>query len=344
MSNQTSPHDDASSMNVENQIELKDVEGLSQGQIVRRRFFRHKGAVVALVMLIAIVLVAITSIGVGSWTGWWRFTPNETGTVINGGAPNSVHWFGQDEAGRDIFARVMRGTQTSLVIMTSVGVIALTVGIVVGALSGYYRGRTDSFLMRFTDLIITMPVIVIGAVLGLLSGGSNPIVFGAFLGLILWPPLARLVRGEFLSLREREFVDAARVAGASDGRIIFKHILPNAVGVIIVNTTLLLSSAILLETSLSYLGVGIQRPAVSLGLLISDYQEAFASRPWLFWWPGAFIVGIALCVNFIGDGLRDAFDPRQKNIPSERKMARAQRIERPKPTATGDALTEPGAS
>jgi ABC-type dipeptide/oligopeptide/nickel transport system permease subunit len=124
--------------------------------------------------------------------------------------------------------------------------------------------------------------------------------------------LSRLVRGEFLTLREREFVDAARVAGATNRRIIFKHILPNAVGIIIVSVTLLMSGAILLETALSYLGFGVLPPDVSLGLLISQYQESFTTRPWLFWYPGIFIVTIALCINFIGDGLRDAFDPRQR--------------------------------
>ena len=124
--------------------------------------------------------------------------------------------------------------------------------------------------------------------------------------------MSRLVRGEFLTLREREFVDAARVAGATNRRIIFKHILPNAVGIIIVSVTLLMSGAILLETALSYLGFGVVPPDVSLGRLISDYQESFTTRPWLFWYPGIFIVTIALCINFIGDGLRDAFDPRQR--------------------------------
>ncbi|MDF2993633.1 MAG: transporter permease [Microbacterium sp.] len=341
------PNDASQSGASENQIELLEVEGLSQGQIVRRRFFHHKGAVIALVVLIGIVLLAVTSIGVGGWHGWYEYKASGQGStypLVDGGRPSDQHIFGQDEAGRDVFARVMQGTQTSLLVVLAVGVISTIMGILFGALSGFFRGRVDSWLMRFTDLIITMPVIVIGAVLALLSGGSNPLILGAFLGLVLWPPLARLVRGEFLSLREREFVDAARVAGASSGRIIFKHMLPNAVGVIIVNVTLLMSSAILLETALSYLGVGIQNPATSLGKLISDYQEAFATRPWLFWWPGLFIVAIALCVNFIGDGLRDAFDPRQKRIPSERKMARAKRVARPTATVAPGSTGEAGAS
>ena len=206
--------------------------------------------------------------------------------------------------------------------------------------AGYYRGKADTALMRVTDLVITLPVIVLGAVLGKLLSAA-PDKFGwsldtriavettcrscwrSLLGLVLWPSLARLVRAEFLGLREREFVDSARVAGATDWRIITKHILPNAVGVIIVNTTLLMSLAVVLETALSFLGFGISAPNVCLGNLISINQGAFQTRPWLFWWPGLFIILIALSVNFIGDGLRDAFDPRTKRIPSKREMDKA---------------------
>lgn len=323
---------------LENAIELKEVEGLSQGQIVRRRFFRHKGAMIGLVVLLLIALLSISSVGIGPIPGWWQWTGRETGSMaLPGGAPTLTlpTWlggpgfalgdypFGQDQVGHDMFALTMRGVQTSLMVMVIVSLVSMIVGVLVGALAGFYRGRLDDLLMRATDLVITVPVIVIGAVIGKLAGVVSPVLFAVALGLIMWTQLARLVRGEFLSLREREFVDAARVAGASDVRIIFKHILPNAIGVIIVSTTLLMSSAILLETALSYLGFGIVPPDVSLGQLISNYQQAFQTRPWLFWWPGLFIVAIALTVNFIGDGLRDAFDPRQKRIPSQRKMNKA---------------------
>ena len=168
--------------------------------------------------------------------------------------------------------------------------------------------------MRLTDIVIVIPIIVIGAVVGSAVGGLGPLVLAIFLGFFAWTGIARLVRAEFLSLREREFVEAARVAGASDARIIFKHILPNAMGVVIVATTLLIAAAIILETSLSFLGYGVRSPEVSLGLLISQNESAFQTRPWLFWWPAAFIVILSLLVNFVGDGLRDAFDPRQKRI------------------------------
>src|SRR5699024_9851104 len=148
----------------------------------------------------------------------------------------------------------------------------------------------------------------LGAVLGAIFGAADPVPLALALGGFVWTGLSRLVRADFLTLREREFVDAARVAGASNLRIIVKHMLPNAMGVIIVSVTLTMSATILLETALSYLGFGITSPNVSLGWLISEYETAFATRPWLFWWPGMFIVAIALCVNLIGDGLRDAFD------------------------------------
>ena len=319
-------------------IEQREVEGLSQGAIVRRRFFRHRGAVISLGVLGVIVLLAFTSVGTvvggtGSlvvvdgalvpdgWRipGWWVHDwYSSYGIGIPGGHPTWTALFtpgefpfGQDTLGKDIFARVMRGTQQSITVMVLVGVVSTILGVVVGALSGFFGRHVDNVLMRFADVILIIPTLVFGAILGKVFG-ANAVALGLVLGAITWPGLARLVRGEFLGLREREFVDAARVAGASAFRIIFRHILPNAVGVIIVNTTLLMSAAILLETALSYLGFGITSPDVSLGQIISEYREAFRTRPWLFWWPGLFIVAIALCINFIGDGLRDAFDPRQR--------------------------------
>ena len=324
MSTSTNPETPSSGDTVENAIELQDVVGLSQGQIVRRRFFRHKGALVGLAALGGTILLAVTSVGLGPIPGWWMWTGYETGNPMSnpGGSPTlslfppalGDHPFGQDELGRDIFARVMEGVQTSLMVMFVIGLVAGVIGVLVGSVAGFYRGGRDTALMRFTDLVITVPTIVIGAVIGKLSGQISAPIFAISLGLILWTTLSRLVRGEFLALREREFVDAARVAGASSGRIIFKHILPNAIGTIIVSTTLLMSSAILLETALSYLGFGVQAPDTSLGRLVSDGQTAAQTRPWLFYFPGLFIIVIVLCVNFVGDGLRDAFDPKQTRV------------------------------
>ena len=330
----------------ENAIANKETEGLSQGQIVRRRFFRHRAAMMSLVTIISIVVLVFTALDFrifGLWRvpGWWKWTPQDLPELRFGDCPNDTigcptisflpkflggngiglgnHPFGQDDIGRDFFALVMKGTQRSLTVMIIIGVIGATIGTVVGSIAGFYRGKIDAILMRFTDFIITIPAIIIGSVVGFHFGNLGAAFLAFYLGLFAWTGLSRLVRGEFLSLREREFVDAARVAGASNRRIIFKHILPNAVGIIIVSVTLLMAGAILLETALSYIGFGVIEPDVSLGLLISKYQDSFTTRPWLFWYPGLFIISIALSINFIGDGLRDAFDPRQRRRISKKE-------------------------
>ncbi|WP_342372042.1 ABC transporter permease [Propioniciclava soli] len=336
--------------------EGQEVQGLSQGQIVWSRFIRHRGAIFGLVTLGLVILLSVLSMGIRPIPGLWRVQEITSGDVIDGGRPTlsvpgiggatgfaiGANPFGQDSLGRDYFAQVMLGVQTSLLVAFILGIVALLIGVTVGSAAGFYRGKVDMALMRFTDLIITLPVIVLGAVLGALVSRvplrigagpeltasireNMPVMLAVALGCILWTGLARLVRSEFLTLREREFVDSARVAGASDWRIITKHMLPNAIGVIVVNGTLLMSAAVTLEAALSFVNFGIGPPNISLGYLISDNQGAFSTRPWLFWWPGLFIILIALSINFIGDGLRDAFDPRTKKIPSARAMAKAEK-------------------
>jgi len=324
----------------ENAIELKEIEGMSQGRIVLRRFLRHRGAMVSAILLLILVILAFSSEGIEALglhiPGWWKYSYRFIGNVTDGGRPTlsvipewlggaGIRWgehpFGQDEIGHDTFAQVMRGTQQSLMIVFVVGVVSTFIGIVVGAASGFFRGAVDTILMRLTDVFIIIPLLVLTAVLGRTYGNSGSFVLAIVLGLASWTGLARLVRGDVLGLREREFVDAARVAGASNSRIMFVHILPNAIGVVIVNATLLMSATILTEAAIGFLGFGVQAPDVSLGKLIYDFQTAFTVRPWLFWWPGVMIVIIALTINFIGDGLRDAFDPRQK-----RALNRAARL------------------
>jgi peptide/nickel transport system permease protein len=330
----------------ENAIANKEVEGLSQGQIVRRRFFHHRAAVIALVSFSSIIIFVMTSLDVKMGPiripGWWKWTVEDipdlrfedcpggtTGCPTLSLDPTSdafgmgPHPFGQDDIGRDYFALVMNGARRSLMIMFVIGAVSGFIGVVVGSISGFYGKRIDSVLMRLVDFIQTVPGIIIAAVIGKAAGKVGPLYLALFLGVLGWTGLARLVRAQFLSLREMEFVDAARVAGASNLRITFKHILPNAVGQIIVVITLIMAGAILTETALSYLGFGVVAPDVSLGLLISQYESSFTTRPWLFWWPGFFIISIALCVNFIGDGLRDAFDPRQRRRITKRDRLQA---------------------
>lgn len=340
----------------ENEIALRETEGMSQGQIILRRFVRHKAAMTSLIALLFIILFSYTASGIHlgssdnkiSVPGWWPYSIDKIDTegaiasICSNGIPGcptldvlpefidgtgmkiGAHPLGMDNLGTDYFALVVRGAEQSIMVMLIVGLLGVAIGTALGAVAGYYGGIVDAVLMRLTDMFLVMPTLVIGAVIGFRFGNLGIVPLAVMLGLFAWMGLARFVRTEFLTLREREFVDAARVAGASDRRIIFKHILPNAIGVIIVSGTLLMSGAILTESALSYLGFGVKSPDVSLGLLISRYQDVFSVSPWLFWWPGLFIISIALCVNFIGDGLRDAFDPRQKRRISlkERMQAR----------------------
>ncbi len=312
--------------------------GVSQGRLILRRFLANKVAVVSGILFILLVGFSISASGIGPIPGWWKYNYTSLNPQLNGGAPTlslvpqwlggqgvslGEHPFGQSRIGIDYFAMTMRGIQNSVIVMFVIGLGGTVIGTVIGAIAGYYRGMIDAILMRITDVFIVIPALVIGAVVGRMTGGLGVWLLAGFLALVSWMVIARLVRAEFLTLREREFVEAARVAGASDARIIFKHILPNAIGVVIVAATLLAAAAILLETALSYLQLGVRPPDVSLGLIIADNQSAFQTRPWLFWWPAAFIVLLALLVNFVGDGLRDAFDPRQKKFSRRRTKERA---------------------
>lgn len=330
--------------------DLSGAKPVSRGRLVFRRFVANKLAVVSGVLVIVIILFAISAIGLGPIPGWWKYGYTALNDQLNQGAPTLSLWpkflggdgihlgehpFGQDRIGKDYFAMTMRGVENSALVMFVLGGIAAVLGVLIGAISGYYRGWIDSLLMRITDVFIVIPALVIGSVVGHMAGGLGALMLAIMLGFFSWMGIARLVRGEFLILREREFVDAARVAGASDARIIFKHILPNAMGTVIVSTTLILASAILLETALSFLSYGIRSPDVSLGLLVSSNQSAFVTRPWLYWWPAALIVTLALLVNFVGDGLRDAFDPRHQRF-SLRKM-------REKPTSDEGTSATDGA-
>lgn len=278
----------------------------SQTQLVARRFRRHRLAMVSLVVLLALVLLAF----VGGWL--WKYSVADL-TPDESVPPSWDHPFGTDAAGHDTFAQVLRGTQISIGIAVLGALVATVVGTVWGATAGYYGGRLDTAMMRIADLVLTLPFLAVAAVLGHNLGGSWWLIAAVIAGLY-WAYVARVARGVVLSLREKEFVEAARAIGAGDARIIFRHLVPNALGSIIVNATVLVAIAILLETALSYLGFGVRPPDTSLGLLVSDAQTAVDTRPWLFFFPGLFIIVIALTINFIGDGLRDALDPQQTRM------------------------------
>lgn len=285
------------------------VEARSEWRMVLRRFLHHRLAIASLVVLILLVLLSL--VGGRFWTyGYDDIIPVED---ISQG-PSWEHPMGTS-ANKDVFAQVLRGAQKSVQIMLLVALFSTVIGVVLGAVAGYFGGKTDSILMRFIDLVLTIPILAVLAVLSnKVTQSGNWFSLALVIAVLSWTTLARIVRAEILSLREKEFVEAARAAGASDRRIIFRHILPNVVGSIIVAATLTMAAAILIETALSYLGLGIKAPDTSLGLLVSEGQTSAQTRPWLFYFPGLFIIMIVLCINFIGDGLRDAFDPKQTRV------------------------------
>ena len=281
--------------------------GRSQFQLARERFFHHKPAVAGLVVFFGLLL--LSTIG----GHFWRYSYSEITDQFSTG-PSLQHPFGTDEIGHDLFAQVMTGTATSIKTAIVVAALATVFGTMVGALAGYYGKWADAALMRFTDLVLTVPLLAVLLVLAnTLSKQANSWFWIAIiLAALLWTYLARLVRGSFLSLREREFVEAEWAIGASDARIILRHLIPNALGPIVVNATLTVAVAMLTEAALSFLGLGIQPPEVSLGSLINTGQGAMSVLPWLFFFPAGFLIVIILSINFIGDGLRDALDPSRR--------------------------------
>jgi ABC-type dipeptide/oligopeptide/nickel transport system permease subunit len=304
----------------------------SQWQYARMRFFRHKLAVASLIVLILFGLVAIFAKQLAPY-GYdeinLEVVDPETGLALS---PRLDDWhiFGTDQLGRDYLSRIIYGIRTSLWVALFVALLSTAIGTAVGALAGYYGGRVDNLLMRFTDLILTLPGLAVLLTAAVYFGSNDsevtvgpltftipqPMKIGLILAFLFWVGLARIVRGLFLSLREKEFVEAAKAAGASDMRIIIRHILPNCVGPIVVFTTLITAAAILTEAALSFIGYGIQPPNAALGKLIVDGQSEGFTLWWLVVFPGLIITLIALAINFVGDGLRDALDPTQRRVRS----------------------------
>ncbi len=285
------------------------VKPRSHGGMVLRRFLHHRLAVGGFIVLFLVVLLAL--FGGKVWHYSYTFQSNDLSQ-----APGLKHPFGTDELGHDTLARVLRGANKSVIIALLVASMSTAFGTLVGAIAGFYRGWIDTILMRFTDLMLTIPSYAAAAAIAYQFGnrGNGWVYLAVILAAFAWMIVARIVRGVFLSLREKEYVEAARALGASNRRIIFRHLLPNAVGPIIVNATLVVAAAILAETALSYIGLGIQPPDTSLGQLVAVGQQAATTRPWLFYFPGLFIIVIVLSINFVGDGLRDAFDPTQTRV------------------------------
>jgi peptide/nickel transport system permease protein len=282
----------------------------SLSALIWRRFKRHRFALSSAIVLLSMVILVIAAPLSG-------YSATEQNPKNEFAKPSAEHWFGTDDLGRDIFTRILYGGQVSLAVGIFSTLFSLSVGILVGALSGYYGGWIDNVLMRITDTFLIMPVVFVlilfSALLRELPGSSEYrnsvwiviIAISAFAW--MWP--ARIARGLFLVLREKEFVSASRALGASDSRLIFLRILPNSLGPLLVSATLQMAYAIITESGLSYLGFGVQPPTPSWGNILESAQTHVYRAPWLAVFPGLMIFVTVMAINFIGDGLRDAFDP-----------------------------------
>jgi ABC-type dipeptide/oligopeptide/nickel transport system permease subunit len=281
----------------------------SQWSYARMRFFRHRLAMAGLIGLIVIFGAGIFA----NFVAPFPLGAIDLNNLLHPPTTIDHHYFGTDAIGADEFSRVLYGIRTSLEVGVFVAVVSSIVGLIIGALAGYFGGVIDNLLMRVTDLVLTLPALAILLAFTALLGGGSQWNITFILAGFFWTGIARVVRGVFLSLREKEYVEAAKASGAGDARIMFRHILPNTMGPVVVNGTLAVGTAILTEAALSFLGFGIQPPTTSLGALVADGQN-YPKQWWLTIFPGLVIVLIVLCVNFVGDGLRDALDPQQRRV------------------------------
>lgn len=305
-------------------LTLDDLETppLNLSQLAWRRFKRHIPAIVGLVVLGLLVLYAMG----GSLFISEKYA-NFNDTSIRLQSPSAAHPFGTDSIGRDVLARTIYGGQISLLIGLTAVVVETILGILVGAIAGYYGGLVDSILMRITEAMLNIPEIFLLIVMAKYFGGKIPevdlfgrtfsgsvIVIVLIIGLTSWMYLARIVRAEFLSLKENDFVLAARATGTSNFEIIFRHIMPNSIAPILVSATLGVANAILSEAYISFLGLGVQPPTATWGNMLDGANNYLDSAPWLWFFPGILLLLTVLSINFLGDGLRDALDPRSRTV------------------------------
>jgi peptide/nickel transport system permease protein len=317
-----------------------EVVGRSPWQIFWSRFRSDRVALAGIVFIVVLVLLAI-------FAGWiskhivhhdpnrlFVFSMLDEYSLPKG--PNAQFWFGADGAGRDLFVRVLYGARTSLIVAVFATGLELAVGVVLGIIAGFYRGKTDTAISRLMDIVLSLPVLLLALGLvsacgisdsGCLGGLIKPglLLVSYVIGLFSWPYIARIVRGQVLSLREREFIEAARAMGSSNFRIMFREIFPNLIAPLIVYSTLIIPTNILFEASLSYLGIGVPATMPSWGREISDASQIFDAAWWTMFFPGLFLLLTTLAFNLVGDGLRDAFDPRAAALSYRRTRKRGER-------------------
>ena len=289
------------------------VKGRSLWRDAGFRFSRNRAAMVSLIVLALIVLFTLFGPFIAAWS-IEKIDWSVVGMVKTKGLPSfaSGHYFGTDEVGRDLYSRVIQGTEISLAVGVMGAAVAVTFGTLYGAISGYFGGRLDSVMMRFVDIIYSIPFLFVLILLLIMFGKSFVVLFVG-IGLLSWLGTSRVVRGQTLTLKNREFVEAAVATGVKPLAVVFRHIVPNLLGIVVVYATLLIPEIILLESFISFLGLGIQEPNTSLGALISDGARTMQyGQLWQIGFPLAFFVVILFSFFFVGDGLRDALDPKDR--------------------------------
>ncbi len=299
-------------LDLDPQTPAAELKGRSLWQDARNRFFQNRAALVSMPILIFVVLFAAFGQYFAQWSNeeidWSMLGQFET---IGGPSIENGHYFGVDETGRDIFARTVQGTRISLMIGVIGALVSVVVGTIYGAVAGYIGGKTDQIMMRIVDVMMSIPYMFVLILLLVVFGRSMFMLFVG-IGLISWLDMARIVRGQTLSIKNKEFVEAAIATGVKTRVIIFRHIVPNLLGVVIVYATLLVPSMIIFESFISFLGLGVQEPATSWGALINSGTDHMRTAPWKLYFPLAFFVVTLFALFFIGDGLRDALDPKDR--------------------------------
>jgi oligopeptide transport system permease protein len=298
-------------------VSAEAVKGRSLWVDARRRLFRNKAAVVGMIVLGIITFMAIFAPFLSPYaydaidygqvqcapTWWW----GESALCIADGA----HWFGMDSVGRDLFVRTLYGARISLAVGLVATLVSLMIGVVYGATAGYIGGRVDNVMMRIVDILYSLPFIFFVIILMVVFQQNFILLFVA-IGAVEWLTMARIVRGQTLSVKQKEFIEAARASGVGTWGIIRRHIIPNVIGPVIVYVTLTIPTVILAESFLSFLGLGIREPMTSWGVLISEGANSLETAPWMLIFPAGFMAITLFCFNFIGDGLRDALDPKDR--------------------------------
>ena len=283
------------------------VKGRSLWQDARRRMLRNKAAMISSILLFALLVTVI----VGPWFSAYEFDQLDWDHIWEAPSMETGHVLGTDSLGRDLFVRLCEGGRISLLVGVVSTIVSLLIGVSWGAIAGYYGGRVDAIMMRIVDILYAMPFLFFVILLMVFFGRHILLIFIA-IGMVNWLDMARIVRGQTLSIKNKEYIEAAWMAGASNRRVIFRHIVPNLLGVVAVYVTLTIPQVILVESFLSFLGLGVQEPSTSWGALVNEGAQEMERAPWLLVFPAGCLALTLFCFNFIGDGLRDALDPKDR--------------------------------